>query len=285
MQDFKHITDWKLKSGSHEFPGPDGGTCINEAAIVVAGFEYKKISSAADCPPCFSRPVAQFAIALNDGMPDEMRQQLLTPFVTRLAGTADDYAVENRRAEFMLVEITRTIFLPLFIRLGGGQLSARAAMVRELYDVEQFAHMGLKYNDEINRDCVFFDRWGISPSYAFRALQALYDGVQSLTAPQRYRNFITPMYVDNYTDPVMMTYDFRDNLIKSAAEAGAAVARVAGAVASPRFGEETFCAAVRILDGMIKLGKGTSIGSDEAIARMKAVSPKERSEVRLMENV
>ena len=31
---FDKIINWKLLNGSHDFPGPDGGTCINEAAIV-----------------------------------------------------------------------------------------------------------------------------------------------------------------------------------------------------------------------------------------------------------
>src|SRR5687767_13988512 len=34
MGDFDHILNWKLKEGSHAFPSKDGGTCINEAAIV-----------------------------------------------------------------------------------------------------------------------------------------------------------------------------------------------------------------------------------------------------------
>ena len=34
MEGFDHILNWTLKRGSHQFPGPDGGTCINEAALV-----------------------------------------------------------------------------------------------------------------------------------------------------------------------------------------------------------------------------------------------------------
>ena len=109
MTDFNHILNWKLKAGSHDFPGPDGGTCINEAAIVAAGFEYKKINSASDCPPCFSRPISMYAIYLNDSMPDDLRNDLLMPFVTRLSGTADSPAVEARREEFLLVGIARRI--------------------------------------------------------------------------------------------------------------------------------------------------------------------------------
>ena len=32
--DFSHILQWRLLEGSHTFPGPDGGTCLSEAAAV-----------------------------------------------------------------------------------------------------------------------------------------------------------------------------------------------------------------------------------------------------------
>src|ERR1044072_8397062 len=99
MFDFNPILHWKLLAGSHEFPGPDGGTCINEAAIVAAGFAYREVGSVEDCPPCFSRPLAAYALSLNDAIDnDELRRALLMPFVTRLAGSADCDEVENRRA-------------------------------------------------------------------------------------------------------------------------------------------------------------------------------------------
>ena len=88
MFDFNRILNWKLLAGSHEFPGPDGGTCINEAAIVAAGFAYREIGSVEDCPPCFSRPLAAYALALNDRIQsDEFRRALLMPFVTVATGS------------------------------------------------------------------------------------------------------------------------------------------------------------------------------------------------------
>jgi hypothetical protein len=114
---FEKILDWKLLSGSHDFPGPDGGTCINEAAIVAAGFEYRAISSAADCPPCFSRAIAAYAIRLNDSMASALRQELLMPFVTRLAGTADAEN-ENVRSEYLVVQTVKRI-LPVALRANG----------------------------------------------------------------------------------------------------------------------------------------------------------------------
>ncbi len=99
MGDFDHLLNWKLKRGSHAFPGPDGGTCINEAALVAAGFDYRQISDAQQMPECFSRPICRLAMDLNDHADDEERQRLL-PFVTRLA-CADTPEVENKRWAFI----------------------------------------------------------------------------------------------------------------------------------------------------------------------------------------
>ena len=95
MDTFDHILNWKLKQGSHAFPGQDGGTCINEAAIVAAGFPYRPVRSVQDMPDCFSRPICALAMQLNDEATDEGRQHLL-PFVTRLA-CADTAEVERER--------------------------------------------------------------------------------------------------------------------------------------------------------------------------------------------
>src|SRR3954463_14690135 len=84
MDGFDHILNWKLKEGSHPFPGKEGGTCINEAALVAAGFEYRPVRRVEDMPQCFSRPICRLAMQLNDMANDAERQHLL-PFVTRLA--------------------------------------------------------------------------------------------------------------------------------------------------------------------------------------------------------
>jgi hypothetical protein len=97
--DFDHILNWELKSGSHHFPGKTGGTCINEAAIVAAGFEYQPVHSVNHMPDCFSRPICALAMKLNDSATDAERQQLLR-FVTRLA-CADTPEVEQRRADYI----------------------------------------------------------------------------------------------------------------------------------------------------------------------------------------
>ena len=99
MDDFDHILNWKLKAGSHPFPGKDGGTCINEAALVAAGFEYRPVRRVEDMPECFSRPICRLAMQLNDMANDHDRQHLL-PFVTRLA-CADTSPVERERAAYI----------------------------------------------------------------------------------------------------------------------------------------------------------------------------------------
>ncbi|MGF9763071.1 hypothetical protein AAII07_48770 [Microvirga sp. 0TCS3.31] len=99
MDSFGHILNWRLKHGSHTFPGQDGGTCINEAAIVAAGFPYQPVRSVEDMPACFSRPICRLAMQLNDQANDEQRQHLL-PFVTRLA-CADTAKVEREREAYI----------------------------------------------------------------------------------------------------------------------------------------------------------------------------------------
>src|SRR4051794_13054194 len=95
MDNFDHILNWKLKRGSHTFPGKEGGTCINEAAIVAAGFPYRPVRSVLDMPECFSRPICVLAMQLNDEAEDAERP-LLLPFVARLA-CADTPEVERER--------------------------------------------------------------------------------------------------------------------------------------------------------------------------------------------
>ena len=80
IKDWRHVLDWKLKAGSHPFPGRSGGTCVNEAALIAAGFDYRPIRSAEEMPASFSRPICQLAMILNDTATDEERQRLL-PYV------------------------------------------------------------------------------------------------------------------------------------------------------------------------------------------------------------
>ncbi|WP_200902072.1 hypothetical protein [Microvirga vignae] len=96
MEGFNHLLNWKLKAGSHPFPGKDGGTCINEAALIAAGFESTPIPAVEEMPDRFSRPIRRLAMPLTDEPSNEERQHLL-PFVTRLA-RADPLKVERERA-------------------------------------------------------------------------------------------------------------------------------------------------------------------------------------------
>ena len=125
MEAFDTILNWKLKRGSHRFPGPDGGTCINEAAIVAAGFPYQPVRSVQDMPACFSRPICTLAMYLNDWSSDEERQQLL-PYVTRLA-CADTTEIEREREAY----IARRIRYRLKLREGLQILEGALAIGRQ----------------------------------------------------------------------------------------------------------------------------------------------------------
>ncbi|AWN36045.1 hypothetical protein [Methylobacterium radiodurans] len=131
LRGFDPILNWRLLAGSHPFPGPDGGTCINEAAIVAAGLPYRAIRSSADCPPCFSQPLAAYALGLNDAMPDAERPRLMA-FVLRLSGSADQPEIEAARTDHLAEASVRRILAPLCALAGLDDLAARCAEARDL---------------------------------------------------------------------------------------------------------------------------------------------------------
>ncbi len=91
---------WRLQKGSHSLPGPEGDTCINELALIVAGFAYRRIRSVEAMPSSFSRPLCRLALSLNDQADDQARQRLL-PYVIRLA-CADTAEIELEREAFII---------------------------------------------------------------------------------------------------------------------------------------------------------------------------------------
>lgn len=126
MNKFDHILNWTLQAGSHVFPGEDGGTCINEAALVAAGFPYRPVRSILDMPPCFSRPICSLAMMLNDEANDTDRQRLM-PFVTRLA-CADTPEVERRRAAFIDSQVGYLGLYPRHTRFERGLKALEGAL-------------------------------------------------------------------------------------------------------------------------------------------------------------
>jgi hypothetical protein len=126
MSNFDHILNWKLLAGSHPFPGPDGGTCINEAAVVACGFPYQRIGSVEAMPACFSRPICRLAMQLNDSATNTQRQRLL-PFVTRLA-CADAPKVERERERYIDAHLNRGGFFATEFRFDEGLRALEGAL-------------------------------------------------------------------------------------------------------------------------------------------------------------
>ncbi|HJU15516.1 MAG TPA: hypothetical protein VJ770_03515 [Stellaceae bacterium] len=107
--DFQKIAKFRLARGMHKQPNKDGNICVNEAAVIAAGFEYRAVKDVSCLPDCFSRPISDYAIYLNDLMLHRVRNEFLILFVTRLPGTSDSPWIEAERAEFIVIETTRRI--------------------------------------------------------------------------------------------------------------------------------------------------------------------------------
>lgn len=111
---FDGLLNWRLKHGSHGFPGPEGGTCINEAAVVVAGFQYREVATITDLPESFCPVISQFCLTLNDSMPEGDILNRLRPFALRLSGSADTRKVAQQRALHLALKAA-TQFVPMAI--------------------------------------------------------------------------------------------------------------------------------------------------------------------------
>jgi hypothetical protein len=83
-----------------------------------------------DLPASFSRPIALFALCLNDTLEDDLRQELLVPFVARLAGSADAAKIEMARAELMLRRTVAEVLSPALARAGYVEIAERCRLLR-----------------------------------------------------------------------------------------------------------------------------------------------------------
>jgi hypothetical protein len=244
---------WKLLRGSHEFPGPDGGTCINEAAIVAAGYAYRAVKSVQDCPPCFSRPCAAYALALNDYIDDDRyRRRLLMPFVARLAGSADWPAVERERAALILQRTIIELLLPRFARYPRHPIAEACKRVRTPFDAVLVA----RSLGEI-----------IIQTPAWHSLSMLIvEGCEALGAAAG------AYLADDAQDTAMQAARFADRLARDMARMDPqnpqrAVTRV-------------YARAASILDAALKLGKRPdSIAAEVVFDRLEEVRTKARDRV------
>ena len=74
-----------------------------------SGFRIWRVHNVKDMPSCFSRPICQLALVLNDEAKEADRQRLL-PYVTRLA-CADTDEIEQQRQSY--ISCMMTPFTPM----------------------------------------------------------------------------------------------------------------------------------------------------------------------------
>jgi hypothetical protein len=89
--------------------------------VIAAGLEYRRVCKVLDMPSCFSRPICEFAMFLNDQASNQERQQLL-PFVMRLA-CADSEEVEQQRQTYISRRTTRFMSMSKGIEVLEGALA------------------------------------------------------------------------------------------------------------------------------------------------------------------
>lgn len=131
------LTTISLKRGSHELPSE--GSCAMEVAALAAGYEWRKVQSAADLPPCMSRVIGAYVIGLNDEMPDDERQKLLK-YVTRMSGTRGTAAEEQARAEHLVMHAAKPAAVSALRSAGLNAEAENVAKATTLAGLEEAAH-------------------------------------------------------------------------------------------------------------------------------------------------
>ena len=112
-----------LDKGGHV--RPEEGACLMEAVSWVAGEEW------GDHPSCACPVLGAYGRALNDTLPDDLRQDLV-PLVPMLVGSRGDKATEERRGLMAMDWMIRT-YTPTWLRLAG--LNDEAAALEALPEI------------------------------------------------------------------------------------------------------------------------------------------------------
>ncbi len=272
MKGLHRLLNWRLLRGSHEFPGPDGGTCISEAAVMVAGFEYRKIGSFNDCPPCFSRPISSYAIRLNDAMPDDIRQELLLPFAVRLAGTADTLAIERQRTDLIIVQtVSRILPIVLHIHREHGLATMCEAVTtrQDARDAARTAHAVLRSAADASY-AAYADVAAVSYVAADAAIDAYaaYAADASVTSVAAYAAYAADAANNSVNNADYSTVDYYATYVSYA---GDAISAAHSTVDDEDARFKIWTAATEILDAALRIGRQADpIEADVIIKRAEA---------------
>jgi hypothetical protein len=252
---FLRILHWKILRGSHEFPGPDGGTCINEAAIVAAGYPYRAVKSVEDCPATFSRPCAAYALALNDYIDDDkLRRKLLLPFVARLGGSADAPEVEQMRASLMVRRTMTDLLAPRLAQVKRHELAARCRAVETIADAAEAVMLIERIMGA-----------GNGPFSSMMLIEGCEALVMAVTAC---------VYGGEPADIAMKAAKFANAVAHD-------MARVAGPNDRERAAEGVYVKAAAILDAALKLGRQPqAVAANVVTERMRDARERARERVR-----
>lgn len=82
---------------------------------MVAGFAYREVTSILDLPESFCPVISQYALTLNDAMPEGELLNRLRPFAARLSGSSDGRRVADIRGSHLAMQAARE-FAPLALQ-------------------------------------------------------------------------------------------------------------------------------------------------------------------------
>jgi hypothetical protein len=129
----KEIEAISLAKGAHE--DLREGVCVMEAVSYIAGEPWS------DYPKCVCPVIASFCRAWNDALPQDKRDELLKPLISRLINTLSSKNIEVRRS-MMAADWLVRVHTPAWLRLSGLTSHADAlALLPEITSMAQAPFM------------------------------------------------------------------------------------------------------------------------------------------------
>ena len=74
--DFQQLANFRLARGSHKQPNKGGNICVNEAAVIAAGFHYREIRDVSCLPDCH---ISEFRRFIPNILPTSQRKARAWP--------------------------------------------------------------------------------------------------------------------------------------------------------------------------------------------------------------
>ena len=175
--DFSSIQEVKLAAGAHKSAAQ--GMCFMEMVAWFAGEAHS------DKPACACIVLGRYGMALNDRMPNDLRDELLKPLVPMIAGTSGSLDDRIARARFLAMWSINKVLSALMRRRGQEALAIACEIATDIPEARAAAQAVRKWADADAADAADAAYAAAAAAYAAAAAAAA-DAADAAAAAAAY---------------------------------------------------------------------------------------------------